>query len=316
MAIQYPKWKSYTFSSWEKPHIYRDPPSSIHTRKKERVEWGDVSYLIRDDDSRINENIMNYPRGVNPSVDIEYGSRNAGGSKLLTMTVPEATNPYKVNKSFRPPLFRQEDLLPLSRQRRPYTSGITNPGVRPGFVDCGLFRRMDKQDIVSATSVEKLGTYYPAYIPPTAVYKIQTPQQINVSSSIKDSLQTNANSSIKIPYLNYDFSRNISEGNYSEIKDDLYTGPIVSPLTSNGDILNRERYEDISKIRGYTLLNSLSTNPKGQKYESDNSNLVNVQKTLNRQVPNTNAVTNARGDFSLPVKIRMRSIKTQAIFNF
>ena len=55
MSYQRPKWQSYTLPSWDRPTILREPPKSIHTKKKERVEMGDVTYMIRNDDSRINE---------------------------------------------------------------------------------------------------------------------------------------------------------------------------------------------------------------------------------------------------------------------
>ncbi len=168
-CVQYPKLLSYTLQSREDSHIFRDPPRSIHTRKKERVGPADSAHLIREDNSRINEGVRNYAAGVNPLVEIDFQNRTQ-----TTTTIPymQASNPYKVNKSFRPPLFRQEDLLPLSRQKHPYTTVTSNPGVRElsGFVDCGLALKIDQQPIIAATSVRKASG---VAVPPSAVYRLE-----------------------------------------------------------------------------------------------------------------------------------------------
>jgi hypothetical protein len=118
-----------TLPSVERVNILRDPPSSIHTRKKERVNVGDVMYNVRESRDRTSDNILYYSRGVNPMVSVSYGN-TGGGNKLSSInTVGMANNPYKVvrNGAFRPPLIRQEDLLPLSRQRRANTIAQTRP---------------------------------------------------------------------------------------------------------------------------------------------------------------------------------------------
>jgi hypothetical protein len=118
-----------TLPSVERVNILRDPPSSIHTRKKERVNVGDVMYNVRESRDRTSDNILYYSRGVNPMVSVSYGN-TGGGNKLSSInTVGMANNPYKVvrNGAFRPPLIRQEDMLPLSRQRRANTVAQTRP---------------------------------------------------------------------------------------------------------------------------------------------------------------------------------------------
>lgn len=121
-----------TLPSVEGVNILRDPPKSIHTRKKERIEAGDVTYNLREMPDRYSEAIRYYPTGVNPSVSVSYNN-SGGGSKTHTLPNVQATNPYKVVKdgAFRPPEFRQEDLLPLSRQKRMWTTAQTR--ATPGF---------------------------------------------------------------------------------------------------------------------------------------------------------------------------------------
>jgi hypothetical protein len=107
----------------ESVHIFRDPPKSIHTRKKERINEGDVTYMTRENQDRISDNIMQFARGVNPMVSVSYNTHGGGGAKLSsTLIQPQAHNSYKVDKKFIPPIFRQEDLLPLSRQKRDLTT--------------------------------------------------------------------------------------------------------------------------------------------------------------------------------------------------
>jgi hypothetical protein len=181
MSYQRPKWQSYTLPSWEKPTILREPPKSIHTRKKERVEMGDVTYMLRNDDSRINEGINYIARGSNPMVDISYSNYGGNGAKLMSMPNVAATNPYKVIKdgAFRPPIYTQEDLLPLSRMRRPEIAVSTNPGIATsaGFVTPNLQNQVDLSNISNAIDVEKIN--YLA-MKPSASFKISLPLQVDV----------------------------------------------------------------------------------------------------------------------------------------
>jgi hypothetical protein len=106
--------------SHETTHIFRDPPKSIHTRKKERVGPESVNYMTRENPDRYSDSIQKYARGVNPMIGVNFAT---GGSKIMSMkTQPQGHNAYKVNKKFVPPIIRQEDILPLSRQKRDLTS--------------------------------------------------------------------------------------------------------------------------------------------------------------------------------------------------
>ena len=126
-CIQYPRKErgGVSLGSWEKPTIYREPPKEIFTKKKERVEEGDVTYNIRNDASRYNDAITNWQKGKNMMVQVDYQNR---APQTTTMNFGSASNPYKVNQAFRPPEFKLLDLQPLSRQQRPYVAGQTNIG--------------------------------------------------------------------------------------------------------------------------------------------------------------------------------------------
>lgn len=94
--------------------ILRDPPKSISTRRKDRVDAdGSMNKLYAESGDRFAESINVYARSVNPFVAVQYGP------KL----------PYRImdGGAFRPPQLTKEQLTPLSRQGRKFTSVQTNP---------------------------------------------------------------------------------------------------------------------------------------------------------------------------------------------
>lgn len=120
-------------------NIIKDPPSSIHTRRIIKVgENNDLLNWNDDSGSRINEMINVYARGNNPMVTVQYSNHGNTGSGVMGSaggtTTPNMNNlftsggggklPYRImdGGSFRPPILRQEDLLPLSRLPRSCTN--------------------------------------------------------------------------------------------------------------------------------------------------------------------------------------------------
>jgi hypothetical protein len=150
-CIQYPRKErgGVSLPSWEQPTIYREPPKEVFTKKKERVEEGDVTYNIRNDASRYNDAIMTYSKGQNAMVEVDY--QNRGFGSMTTMNFGSASNPYKVNESFRPPEFRLEDLQPLSRQRREWVGARTNPGSDLTRDDFFRENQVDQHEVAFAT---------------------------------------------------------------------------------------------------------------------------------------------------------------------
>lgn len=98
-------------------NIMREPPKSIHTRRKDKV-GSDIELLeMQDDNDRDAEAITRYARGVNPFVSVNY--QNNGGGQ-------QASLPYKINKddSFQVPVVAPQDLLPLSRLPHPTVENV------------------------------------------------------------------------------------------------------------------------------------------------------------------------------------------------
>lgn len=243
MSIQYPKKFRSGVSpvSRDEVHIFRDPPKAIHTRKKERIGDEQIGWNVRGDESRISEAVMNYAKGVNPMVEIDYSGHGAGGSRTHYLSTQSPSNPYKVNSAFRPPLFRQEDLLPLSRLQRPYTYGITNPGVRGGFVDENLEGRIDRQPIESAISVVKVGDYYPAYIAPSAVYVMGAAQEVDPSYAVHED---GRNRSTRFSSV---YSGDKREYGMEYFSDGKYTGFLNEDVKKGGQASSA-----VSKKEGFT----------------------------------------------------------------
>ena len=152
-CIQFPRKErgGVSLGSYDIPTIYKDPPKEIFTQKKERVEEGDITYNIRNDSSRYTDAISNYAKSQNQMVSVDYQNRK---NQTTTMNFGSASNPYKVNQAFRPPMFREVDLQPLSRQRREYVGARANLGsdlTRDDFFD---FNRMDQHEIAFATGAQ------------------------------------------------------------------------------------------------------------------------------------------------------------------
>ncbi len=123
MSIQYPKKEraGVNLVAYEVPHIYRDPPKAIFTRKKETVNIADVMYMARPDNdygdpTRVNEGVQVFARGRNPMVQVDMGQGQG------------VKSPYKV-EVVRPPMMPIETLVAISRPHiHQNYAAQTNPG--------------------------------------------------------------------------------------------------------------------------------------------------------------------------------------------
>jgi hypothetical protein len=138
--------------------ILKDPPKSIFTRKKERVNIADVMYMVqtdneRGDPTRINESIQYYQRGVNPMVAIDYMG-NGGGSKNTAIHQNQAGSTNKI-EVVRPPMYSAQDLVALSRPRIHQNKAVaTNKSIASNinsenFIDKNTVKYMTRPDTIS-----------------------------------------------------------------------------------------------------------------------------------------------------------------------
>ena len=187
-------------------NILKDPPRSIMTRRINKVgETSSITEMIDQSSNRACEAILPFARGVNPCVSVSYNNygNNGGGGQAGSLTglaAPiagvgrQAKLPYTVMKdgAFRPPVLTQEDLLPLSRLPRVWTSAFS----QPGFTD---FSRRARSCASAAKTKEVRTDKLTACVRPTATYLIKTPlpEPFEVKYVIQPTLKTSANSGIR-----------------------------------------------------------------------------------------------------------------------
>ena len=169
--------------SWNmNTNITRDPPRSIMTRRKiDKV--GDTSAFaatLAASDDRFCEAINYYARGVNPMVSVSYGE---GQSQMNTSANGAAFLPYRVVRdgAFRPPIWRQEDLLPLSRLPRNWTTVDARPfevDYTKRLFDCGTAETTDqvKTNLLKIDcETRKTIAAYPELTAPVPRYMLKDP---------------------------------------------------------------------------------------------------------------------------------------------
>ena len=111
-------------------NILKDPNVGVFTRRIDKV--GDTQNILletEDSGDRASEYIRVYSRGVNPMVSVSYDNQGSnGGQNRSTSSIYglQPKLPYQIEQ-FRPPILRQEDLLPLSRLPRVWYHAETNP---------------------------------------------------------------------------------------------------------------------------------------------------------------------------------------------
>ncbi|UUT40495.1 hypothetical protein [carnivorous sponge associated iridovirus] len=166
--VNYGKVTLPSVESWgTNMNILKDPPKSVHTRKIDKVgETSAITTSIDESGDRFCEAINYYARGQNPMVSVSYGQ---GQQKSSNISRGEAFLPYRVARdgAFRPPVWRQEDLLPLSRMPRIWTEVNTQP-YKPVFTkrirDCGTaegMREVKNQTLQVACAANKTVAAYP-----------------------------------------------------------------------------------------------------------------------------------------------------------
>ena len=207
-------------------NILRDPPKSIMTRRIDKVgETSSITEMIDASGDRAAEAIMVYPRGVNTMVSVSYSNygNNGGGGQAGSLTglsqsftsLPGSNSqsflPYRVmnGQSFRPPIQSPQDLMPLSRQPRVWTSQFTTPG----FVD--FSKKLIDQG--SACQTKEVKTeLLKTFVRPTAYKQIEKPieKPTNVKYSIQKAMKVSAHSGNRTMDLTQQYVIEPSSGVY------------------------------------------------------------------------------------------------------
>jgi hypothetical protein len=179
-------------------NILRDPPKSITTRRIDKVgQTSLVTDMVDESHTRACENIRQFALGINPFVSVSYSNEgNNGGQRSNGISNinqgRQAYLPYTIMKdgAFRPPVLRQEQLMPLSRQPRVWTQAITNPQF-PDF--------SKKMRTCMENGREIRNNVLRVDARPTAIYNIEKPieEPFEVRYVIQNPIHISGNSGIR-----------------------------------------------------------------------------------------------------------------------
>lgn len=176
-------------------NILKDPPKSLYTRRIDRVgQTSDITAMVDDSGDRACEGILQFARGVNPSVSVSYSNTNRMNGNGTASQNTNAFLPYRVGRegAIRLPIQTEYNLLPLSRQPRVWTSSFTNASF-PDFSKQMMYRGTAEQ--MRQVKNELLNTS----IRPTAVYKVELPMEkpYETKNKIQNSLNISASSGFR-----------------------------------------------------------------------------------------------------------------------
>lgn len=305
-------------------NIMKDPPKSIHTKRKDKV--GTTSHItqqVADSGDRYNEVIRKFALGINQFTDVEYNNNasNIGrGStnNIVPGGVVQAKSPNRIMKDgeFRPPVIAPKDLLPLSRHRRPNTSTVTNKK----NID---FTRKPYSCEHKKKGREINKNYTTQSVVPTKTYKLEKMIGQTMKDYIRERIPMYVSSQKDGGALHY----NVVYGDNtktSAVHEDILQGQcntqLVNPIQQHNNELDTKRYtkktftnhiitnktSDISNIiedlKGdYTQVRSEIPNisVSGTKSSSSNNpSQHNYQNSLSfeKNVPNHSLNTNTKGN--------------------
>jgi hypothetical protein len=258
-------------------NILRDPPKSIMTRRKDRVgETSAITETIDESGDRTAEVIQVYSRGVNPSVSVSYSNygNNGGGGQSGSLTglsqnftrLSGATAntqsflPYRImayDGNFRPPINRlkPQDLMPLSRQPRAWTSQFTSPG----FAD---FSKKLRNPTEACNTREVITDKLNTSVRATEYKRIETPieQPNETKYSVQDVMNISANSGKRTQDLTEQYVIDPSSGTI--INNPLQANAVANKSTSqnfvNNNTFNTDNY--IQDANSHLVNSNLSGN--------------------------------------------------------
>ena len=305
MSIQYPKTQHVTLPSVEQwgsnTNILRDPPKSITTRRIDKVfENTDITQLVDDSGDRICDGINVYARGVNPMVSISYdnNSNNAGiaGNATSFSNRTQARLPYPAFEggAFRPPIYTQRDLLPLSRLPRAWFGTVATPG----FAD---FSKTQQKPNDYRAIKDILNIYD---VKPNQTTNIEKPliENFKMLNTINDKhININGDSGFQSTYLsnytkeNADIYKGINEDNLnvfaqSNIGQDTFSHNLEGMnIDKNRYIQNHLNHEAFSNISQNNAQNLNNINMNTSKYLQNVSNIEavsNISKNTAQNLSN------------------------------
>jgi hypothetical protein len=313
-------------------NILRDPPKSIHTRRKTKVgENNNIINDIANSQDRIAESIKVYPRGVNQMVSVSYSNDgNNGGHRSGSMISNGGTSaklPYRIvhEGAFRPPIQTYEEQFALTRQPRSNTNIDGNPGVadyKKRLIKCGTSKNTKQvKDAMLKASIRPTARYIlnesatPTYdvannISNNSVKSAST--KLNGSSNI---LQTNKEPKLKsILHVSGATNKGIKiQMQNSKVNTDGYINDTeaISSSTKKSTNTNHVRFSDVAdKNTGIHITDKDTYSQSTTKSANGNVSYITTDVELNRVLP-YHAISTNKSDKTIIKNIRHENtIKT------
>lgn len=306
-------------------NIMKDPPKSIYTKRKDKV--GTTSHItqqIEDSGDRHNEAILKFARGVNQFTDIEYsnnGSNIGRDNKIVPGGVIQSKLRNRIMKDgdFRPPIISPQDLLPLSRPRRPNYSMVSN-------IDNVDFTQKPYSSEHKQKGREINKGYTTQSVASTKTLKTEQTIGQNMKDHIRSRVSMYVSSQVTNGGLHYDVVRG-DKMNTTAVHEGIlqghYNTKIVNPMYQDNNNVDTNRYTQetfinpvvtskTSKISNiiedfegdYTQVRDDIQHVSVQGVKSSTSNIPSQHNYQNdiictRNVPNHSVLTNTKGTGSI-----------------
>lgn len=259
------KLTSFTLPEVIQPIISKNPSQYITTFKKERVSEGDVSFMLRNNDDRLSENINQYARSVNVASNLNFQNMNFLGDAASQRLQTKLPGSYLPGSSQHRLEFIPEKYISLSRANWRWHTEICAPNPAKPI----------KTEIIQHPE-----------------YKLKKTVTINPQASKKTYFPCCGNARDAINQDNYyDLMQYIGF---------LIQDPLVSEVTSavkgnqiNGDI----DFKGIeNKMKELLYLENVQSNPIKVAFiefdENTGKHNINVRKVTDKELNNLNIISN------------------------
>ena len=319
MSISYSGLTNYgkvgtpSVDSWgTNMNIIKDPPRSIHTRRKDRVGSTTlINQQIDEGNDRQWEAINVYARGVNPFVSVEYSNNGSNigrgnNNNIVTGGPVQAKLPNRIMKdgAFRPPTLLPQDLLPLSRMRRPNTA--INP--RVSDVNYNL-KPYTSEHKVNGREIKK--NTIKTNIRPSKTYRLERPLE-NVSETKGTIREFIPRAVVQSKIQGGDITNTVVMNYDNATRDETLKGSYNSKISKEKHIQN-------SELNTTKYVQDINTHSVNTKKSSNNSRTTNIDEVADlgstqgatKHKYNTSATTNISDKTKHVTKIHDNDIKLE-----
>ena len=297
--------------------IKRDPIRSVMTRKIVKVgQDSTLENLIGNSGDRLKDTISRYPRGINimNSMQINnYNSTTPGGSA----TQASLANKIMDQGSFRPPIIPLKDQLPLSRQNRLNTCGVTNPMIQDySKVSRGTVSKAQTKHVKDLIAVENVDSRMMLRHHQGGSSEIQKPINIeqHINKHVKPIPVTTSIKNIKY------FIAPIDSTNF--IKSPTRCGNVTTKATLNTTHADHKSNRNQPDLQRTVPTYSATTNSSGTNFDrSEWGDKLELTRVIPRhaQITNKSGVNFDRSEWGDTVELNKTiptaSIKTNLIGN-